>query len=72
MSFLALYFFVSLFRLRLIIERLLDLTNQSWLYIGKKLTAMTIQSPLSSTLCSIPNRSLLTIICDIDNQRHEV
>ncbi|CAF0750989.1 unnamed protein product [Rotaria sordida] len=59
---------IAIKRLRLIIEHLLDFTNQSWLYIGKELTAMTIQS---STLCYVPNRSLLTIICDIDNQSHE-
>jgi hypothetical protein len=62
----------SFFRLRLIIERLLDFTNQSWLYIGKELTAMTVQSPLSSTVCFIPNRSLLTIICDINNHQYKV
>ena len=62
----------SCFRLRLIVERLLDYTNQSWLYIGKELTAMTVQSPSPSTLCFIPNRSLLKIICEIDNQHHKV
>ncbi|CAF2475736.1 unnamed protein product [Rotaria sp. Silwood2] len=62
---------IAIKRLRLIIEHLLDFTNQSWLYVGKELTAMTVQSSLSSTLCFIPNRSLLTIICDIDNQFHK-
>lgn len=67
--FRYLYFY---FRLRLIIERLLDFTNQSWLYIGKELTAMTLQSPLTTTTCSVPNRSLLKIICDINNQQSKV
>ncbi|CAM4799983.1 unnamed protein product [Rotaria magnacalcarata] len=55
-------------RLRLIIERLLDFTNPSWLYIGKELTAVTVQS---SALCAVPNRSLLTIICNIDHQSRQ-
>ncbi|CAF3344404.1 unnamed protein product [Rotaria sp. Silwood1] len=62
---------IAIKKLRLIIEHLLDLTNQSWLYIGKELAAMTVQSSLSSTLCFVPNRSLLTIICGIDNQFHK-
>ena len=67
-SFFFYFMDISFFRLRLIIERLLDFTNQSWLYIGKELTAMTVKSPL----CSIPNRSLLTIICDRNNQHEKV
>lgn len=63
---ICIFFFFD--RLRLIIERLLDLTNQSWLFIGKELTAMTFQSPPPSTLCFVPNRSLLTIICDAYHQ----
>ncbi|CAF3326494.1 unnamed protein product [Rotaria socialis] len=55
-------------RLRSIIERLLDFTNPSWLYIGKELTAVTVQSLVS---CAVPNRSLLTIICNIDHQSHQ-
>jgi hypothetical protein len=60
------------FRLRLIIQRLLDLTNQSWLYIGKELTAMTLQSPSSLILCFVSNRSLLTINCDMNHQKSKV
>lgn len=59
-------------RLRLIIEHLLDSTNQSWLYIGKELTAMTLQSPSSTTLCYVPNRSLLTIHCQRNDQQEQV
>lgn len=66
------HFSFSSFRLRSIIERLLDLTNQSWLYIGKELTAMTLQSPSSSSLCVVPNRSLLTIHCQINDQGEKV
>ncbi|CAF0840600.1 unnamed protein product [Adineta steineri] len=58
---------MALTRLRLIIERLLDFTDQPWLYIGKELTAMTMQAPLSLTSCVIPDRSLLTIICEPDD-----
>ncbi|CAF0726784.1 unnamed protein product [Adineta ricciae] len=61
---------MAITRLRLIIERLLDFTDQPWLYIGKELTAMSIRAPLFSTLCLIPNRSLLTIICEPDNRQH--
>jgi hypothetical protein len=66
---------LALNRLRFILERLLNLTNQSWVYVGKQLTAMTLESPVPPTLCFIPNRPLLTIICGIVNRhfkRHEV
>ncbi|UJR33600.1 hypothetical protein I4U23_021037 [Adineta vaga] len=61
---------MAITRLRFIIERLVDLTEQPWVYIGKELTAMSIQAPLTSTLCLIPNRSLLTILCEPDNRQH--
>jgi hypothetical protein len=66
---------LALNRLRFILERLLNLTNQSWVYVGKQLTAMTLESPVPPTLCFIPNRPLLTIICGIVNRHfkpHEV
>jgi hypothetical protein len=50
----------------------LDLTNHSLLYIGKELTAMTLQSPSSSILCFVSNRSLLTINCDVNHQQYKV
>ncbi len=71
-DFFSFFFSTSSFRLRLIIQRLLDLTNQSWLYIGKELTAMTLQSPSSSILCFVSNRSLLTINCDVNHQQYKV
>lgn len=66
---------LALYRLRLILEKLIHLTNHSWVYVGKQLTAMTLESPLPPTICFIPNRPLLTIICGILNRqykRHEV
>jgi hypothetical protein len=66
---------LALNRLRFILERLINLTNYSWVYVGKQLTAMTLESPLPPTICFIPNRPLLTIICGIANRqykRHEV
>lgn len=66
---------LALNQLRLILEKLIDLTNYSWVYVGKQLTAMTLESPLPPTVCFIPNRPLLTIICGIINRqykRHEV
>jgi Leucine-rich repeat (LRR) protein len=65
----------ALTRLRSIVEQLLDQANRSWLYVGKQLTAMTLELPLPPTICFIPNRPLLTIICGIVNRqykRHEV
>ncbi|UJR13650.1 hypothetical protein I4U23_000662 [Adineta vaga] len=65
---------LALYRLKAILEQLLDVTNQSWVYVGKQLTAMTLESPLPPTVCFIPNRPLLTIICGIVNRhfkRHE-
>ncbi|CAF1647708.1 unnamed protein product, partial [Adineta ricciae] len=64
----------ALNRLRSILEQLLNITNHSWVYVGKQLTAMTLESPLPPTVCFIPNRPLLTIICGIVNRhfkRHE-
>ncbi len=66
---------LALNRLRLILEKLVNLTNYSWIYVGKQLTAMTLESPLPPTICFVPNRPLLTIICGIANRqykRHEV
>lgn len=66
---------LALNRLRFILEKLINLTNYSWVYVGKQLTAMTLESPLPPTICFIPNRPLLTIICGIANRqykRHEV
>ena len=75
-DFLKIYQYrLALNRLRLILEKFLDLTNYSWVYVGKQLTAMTLESPLPPTVCFIPNRPLLTIICGIVNRqykRHEV
>ncbi|CAF1310190.1 unnamed protein product [Adineta steineri] len=65
---------LALNRLRFILEELLYRTNHSWVYVGKQLTAMTLESPLPPTICFIPNRPLLTIICGIINRhfkRHE-
>ncbi|CAF1104011.1 unnamed protein product [Rotaria sordida] len=62
---------LALNRLRSIIEDLLNLTNYSWIYVGKQLTAMTLESPLPPTICYIPNRSLLTIICGILNRQYK-
>ena len=61
----------ALTRLRFILERSLDLANPSWLYVGKQLTAMTLESPLPPTVCFIPNRPLLTLICGILNRQHK-
>jgi hypothetical protein len=66
---------LALHRLRFILEKLINLTNYSWVYVGKQLTAMTLESPLPPAICFIPNRTLLTIICGIANRqykRHEV
>lgn len=62
---------VALRKLRSILERLLDLANRSWLYVGKQLTAMTLESPLPPTVCFVPNRPLLTIICGIVNREYK-
>lgn len=75
-EFLKIYQYrLALNRLRLILEKFIDLTNYSWVYVGKQLTAMTLESPLPPTVCFVPNRPLLTIICGIVNRqykRHEV
>lgn len=66
---------LALRRLRSIIEQSLDVANRSWLYVGKQLSAMTLESPLPPTICFVPNRPLLTLICGIVNRefkRHEV
>ena len=62
---------LALNRLRFILEKLIYLTNHSWVYVGKQLTAMTLQSPIPPTICFIPNRPLLTIICGIADQKHK-
>jgi Leucine-rich repeat (LRR) protein len=66
---------LALNRLRFILQKIINLTNHSWVYVGKQLTAMTLQSPLPPTMCFIPNRPLLTIVCGIVNRQfngHEV
>ncbi|CAF3042684.1 unnamed protein product [Rotaria sp. Silwood2] len=62
---------LALNRLRFILENLLNLTNYSWVYVGKQLTAMTLESPLPPTICFIPNRPLLTIVCGILNRQYK-
>ena len=62
---------VALNRLKFILERLLNRTNYSWVYVGKELTAMTLESPLPPTVCFIPNRPLLSIICGIVNRQYK-
>ncbi|CAF4950399.1 unnamed protein product, partial [Rotaria sp. Silwood1] len=62
---------LALNRLKFILENLLNLTNYSWVYIGQQLTAMTLESPLPPTICFVPNRSQLTIICGIINRQYK-
>lgn len=64
----------ALIRLRFIVEDLFRSSNRSWFYVGKQLTAMTLESPTSPAACFVPQRPLLTIICGILNRqtkRHE-
>ena len=60
----------ALNRLRSIVENLIEKTNPSWIYVGKQLTAMTLESVRPPTVCFVPNRSLLTIICGILNRQY--
>lgn len=61
---------LALNRLRFIIENLVEQTNPSWIYVGKQLTAMTLQSIRPPTICFVPNRPVLSIICGVLNRQY--
>lgn len=60
---------MALDRLKFILEILLHLTSYQWNYIGKYLTAMTLEAPLPPKMCFVPNQDSLNIMCGIPNQQ---